>query len=73
MFQFLLKVLGQVVEAHAFNPSTEEAGAGRPLCVPGQPGLQSKFQYGQGYIEKPGLKMENKVFHRQLEERDIVS
>jgi hypothetical protein len=28
---------------HVFNRSTEEAEAGRSLCVWGQPGLQSKF------------------------------
>jgi hypothetical protein len=48
--------LGGVV--HAFNPSTQEAEAGRG--VPGQPGLQSEFQDSQGYTEKPCLKNKNK-------------
>jgi hypothetical protein len=41
--------------AHAFNPSTWEAEAGVFLS-PRQPGLQSEFQEGQGYTEKPCLK-----------------
>jgi hypothetical protein len=41
--------------AHAFNPSTVEAEAGRFLTQ-GQPGLQSEFQDSQGYTEKPCLK-----------------
>jgi hypothetical protein len=46
--------------AHAFNPSTQEAEAGRFL-VRGQPGLQSEFQDSQGYTEKPCLeKTKNK-------------
>ena len=40
------------VVAHAFNPNTWEAEAGRSLWVGGQPGLQSKFQNSQDYIEK---------------------
>jgi hypothetical protein len=39
------------VVAHAFNPSTWEAEAGR-----GQPGLQIECQDSQGYTEKPCLK-----------------
>jgi hypothetical protein len=38
--------------AHAFNPSTREAEAGRFL--------QSEFQDSQGYIEKPVSKNQNK-------------
>ena len=38
--------------AHAFNPSTEEAEAGRSLSS-SQPGLLNKFQDRQCYIEKP--------------------
>jgi hypothetical protein len=44
----------QAVMAHNFNPSTWEAEAGG---VQGQPGLQSKFQDSQGYLEKPCLKI----------------
>ena len=41
--------------AHAFNPSTQEAEAGRFLSS--RPaGLQSEFQDSQGYTEKPCLK-----------------
>ena len=45
--------------AHAFNPSTREAEAGRSLCIWGLPGLQSEFQDSQGYTEKPCLKKTN--------------
>ena len=31
---------------HTFNPSTQEAEAGRSLCVQGQPGLHSKPMIG---------------------------
>jgi hypothetical protein len=53
-FFFLKKNIktSQAVVAHAFNPSTQEAKAGR---VRGQPGLQSEFQDSQGYTEKPCL------------------
>ena len=37
--------------AHVFNPSTQEAEAGRQ----GQPRLQSEFQDNQDYTEKPCL------------------
>jgi hypothetical protein len=42
-----------VVVAHAFDPSTWEAEAGRFLSS--SPGLQSEFQESQGYTEKPCL------------------
>ena len=40
--------------AHAFNPRTWEAEAGRFMSSrpQGQPGLQSEFQDSQGYTEK---------------------
>jgi hypothetical protein len=43
------------VVAHAFNPSTREAEAGRFLSR-GQPGPQSELQDSQNYKEKPCLK-----------------
>jgi hypothetical protein len=44
--------------AHAFNPSTREAEAGRFLSdFRGQAGLQSEFQDSQGYTEKPCLEL----------------
>ena len=52
-----LKLKGQAVVAQAFNPSSQEAEAGRSLCIQGQPGLQSEFQDNQGcHTEKPCLK-----------------
>jgi hypothetical protein len=47
------------VVAHTFDPSTQEAEAGRFLSR-GQPGLQSEFQNSQGYTEKPCLEKEKK-------------
>jgi hypothetical protein len=44
--------------AHAFNPSTREAEAGRFLSS--RPGLQSEFQDSQGYTEKPCLEKPKK-------------
>jgi hypothetical protein len=46
--------------AHTFNPSTQEAEAGRSLWVQGQPGLQSEFQDIQGYIVTHCLKKAEK-------------
>ena len=40
------------VVAHTFNPSTQEAEAGGPPWVRGQPGLQSQFQDSQGYTQR---------------------
>jgi hypothetical protein len=41
-----------VVVVQAFDPSTQEAEAGRSLWVLSQPGLQCKFQDSQGYTVK---------------------
>ena len=38
---------------YSFNPSTQEAEAGRSLQIPGLAGLQTEFQDSQGYTEKP--------------------
>lgn len=46
--------LGMVV--HIFNPSTQEAEAGRYLWVQGRPGLHSQFQDSYAYIERLCLK-----------------
>jgi hypothetical protein len=56
------------VVAHAFNPSTWEADAGRFLKLNPKPktktefeaGLQSEFQDSQGYTEKPCLEKPKK-------------
>jgi hypothetical protein len=50
----VLLLKSRAVVAHAFNPSTWEAEAGRFLSSR-QPGLQSEFQDSQGYTEKPCL------------------
>jgi hypothetical protein len=58
--------------AHAFNPSTLEAEAGRFLSS----GLQSEFQDNQGYTEKPCLekpKKENKQTCLWKAENDVLS
>jgi hypothetical protein len=50
--------------AHVCNLSAQKAEAGGSLSVPGQPGLQSKFQNSQGYkgyMEKPYLKITKNV------------
>jgi hypothetical protein len=48
------------VVAHAFNPSTWEAEAGRFLSS--RPaGLQSEFQDSHGFTEKPCLKKNHKI------------
>jgi hypothetical protein len=45
---------GRAVVAHAFNPSTWEAEAGRFLSS--RPAWSTEFQDSQGYTEKPCLK-----------------
>ena len=47
------------VVAHAFNPSTWEAG--RSKWVWGQPGLQSELQDSQGYTEKTYLEKQKQI------------
>ena len=43
----------QAVVAHAFNPSTRKAEAGRSLWLQGQPGLNSGFQDSQCCTVRP--------------------
>lgn len=48
--------------AQTFTPHTQEAG--RPLQVQSQPGLYSRFQVNQSYIERSGQhkqKLQSKV------------
>ena len=47
------------IVAHPFNPSTQEAEAGRFLSVQSQPALQIEFQDSQGYTERPCLRKKN--------------
>ena len=49
----------QAVVVHAFNPTTWEARE-EHLWVPGQPGLQSKFQDSQGDTETLSRKNKEK-------------
>jgi hypothetical protein len=55
----------RAVVAHAFNPSTWEAEAGRSLSL--RPAWSTEFQDSQGYTEKPRLKKQNKT--KQKEKR----
>ena len=41
---------------HACSPSTWEAGAGRSLCIWGQPDLLREFQASEDYTLRPCLK-----------------
>ena len=59
------------VVAHAFNPSTGEAEAGR-FWVRGQPGLKSEFQDSQGYAAKPCLEKRNKQ-NKQKKELEVIT
>jgi hypothetical protein len=54
--------------AHAFNPSTREAEAGRFLSS----GLQSEFQDSQGYTEKSYLK-KNQNKKKKKRERETAA
>lgn len=44
------------VVVHALNSNIWELEPGRYLQVQGQPGLRSKFQDSQNYVERPCLK-----------------
>jgi hypothetical protein len=61
--------------AHALNPSTWEAEAGRSLSSrPAWSGLQSEFQDSQGYTEKPCLgkkKKKRKEGRKKEREREM--
>jgi hypothetical protein len=57
--------------AHAFNPSTREAEAGRFLSS--RPGLQSEFQNSQGYTEKPCLKKPKKKKRKKKEKKRMCT
>jgi hypothetical protein len=49
---------------YTFSPSTWEGEAG----VQEQPGLQSKFQDSQGYIEKPRVKKKSKPTNQTIKQ-----
>jgi hypothetical protein len=53
-------MFGQAVVAHAFNPSTWEAEAGRSLSL--RPAWSTKFQDSQDYTEKPCLEEKQKYW-----------
>lgn len=52
--------------AHAFNPSTQEAEAGRSLWLWGQLDLQSELQDSQSYIKTPTLKKAERKPYEKL-------
>jgi hypothetical protein len=57
--------------AHAFNPSSWEAEAGRFLSS--RPAwLQSEFQDSQGYTEKPCLKKKTKPKKKKKERKKEI-
>jgi hypothetical protein len=59
-----------VVVAHAFNPSTWEAEAGRFLSL--RPaGLQSAFQDNQNYTEKPCLEKQKQNQNRTKQKSQL--
>ena len=49
----------------SFNASTHEAEVDGSVCVPSQPGVQSKFQDSQGYTEKPCFKIKKKTLSHE--------
>jgi hypothetical protein len=57
--------------AHTFNPSTQEAEAGRFLSST-QPGLQSEFQDSQDYTEKPCLKQNKTKQNKTKQNKKIL-
>jgi hypothetical protein len=57
---FCLETIWPGMVAHAFNPSTWEAEAGRCPGVWSQPGLHSRFQAIWDYIVRACLKETNK-------------
>ena len=52
LYSFKKHFRSWVVVVHVFNPSTQEAGAGRSLWVRDQSGLQGEFQDSQSYYTK---------------------
>ena len=54
----IMRSISPGVVAHAFNPSTWEAEAGRFLSL--RPAWSIEFQDSQGYTEKPCLEKQNK-------------
>ena len=57
----LLRALTGAMVAHAFNPSTWDAEAGRFLSL--RPAWSTEFQDSQGYTEKPCLEKQTKKEH----------
>jgi hypothetical protein len=56
---------------HTFDPSAQEAEAGRSLCTGGQPGPQSEFQDSQGYLEENYQKQQQQFKESYTEPADV--
>ena len=61
IFSLNFYFFSQTMVVHSFNPSTQEAEAGRIIWFQGQPGLQSEFQASRTTQRNPVSKIKNKT------------